>query len=182
MSIYLKCILLKWYSLGVHVHYIGFEAFVVTMQWSLRWSAVQKMELLSFWRHTLPASSRFDLMSVTAVCCTYAQCCQSLVSCLSAELCACLSKLHWRPQVVCHAECLMSIKFPFMMVGILSITVMQQLTIKYVCWFVGYAELAGNHITYLWQLYACSILGQSLNIFLFFPWSLNCNRYTRVHI
>jgi beta-lactamase class D len=36
--------------------------------------------------------------------------------------------------------------------NLLSITVMQQMAIKYVGWFVGYAEPYGSHITYLWQL------------------------------
>jgi len=97
--------------LGIQVCYVGFESFMVTVQWSLRWSAMQKWNCYqTFWRHFQPASSRFDVMNVMSVCCTYTRtrCCQSLVSCLSTELCPCLIKIHWRPQVACHAACLMS--------------------------------------------------------------------------
>jgi hypothetical protein len=129
--------------LGIEVYYMRFEAFMVTIHFSLRWSAMQKWNCYQmFWRHCQPASSRFDVMSITSVCSTYTQCCQSLVSCLRTELCPCLSKLHWRPQVACHAACLVSGGW-----NPLSITVVQQTAIEYVGCFVGYAELDRNHIT-----------------------------------
>jgi len=77
--------------LGIQVCFTGFEAFIVTIQWSLGWYPCKNGIVIKHSGDTFSLHHQGLMWWVfMSVCCTYTQCCQSLVSHLSTEPCPCL--------------------------------------------------------------------------------------------